>query len=303
MLLGQLALAQTTSPYRRPGSARQLAALPEISGPEQVHLSLGGPSEMVITYATADEAPSSVEWWDASGATLTADGTAAAYSQLIYIEDELLDPAIGLGDTNASTLLDMQDTSAWALRDPFYGLRHGHGSSYHSSSEVRTKLLSYKNPQAIYNSPLVHTVRLSNLLPSATYGYRVGGGSDARNFSFTMPPDGDGAAFPLTFGLTADIGQTVVSKLNAEWLLSQLSDAEPYAARNSSDRAARNFRNSPTAPPPRLSQVRGRRPPRRRPFVRRRLLLAVGLVWQDDGAAFVANRCDDDGRQPRDWEF
>ena len=75
-------------------------------------------------------------------------------------------------------------------------------------------------------------------MPSATYGYRVGGGSDARNFSFTMPPDGDGAAFPLTFGLTADIGQTVVSKLNAEWLLSQLSDAEPYAARNSSDRAA-----------------------------------------------------------------
>ena len=132
----------------------------------------------------------------------------------------------------------MQDTSAWASRDPFYGLRHGHGSSYHSSSEVRTKLLSYKNPQAIYNSPLVHTVRLSNLLPSATYGYRVGGGSDARNFSFTMPPDGDGAAFPLTFGLTADIGQTVVSKLNAEWLLSQLSDAEPYAARNSSDGAA-----------------------------------------------------------------
>ena len=62
--------------------------------------------------------------------------------------------------------------------------------------------------------------------------------SDARNFSFTMPPDGDGAAFPLTFGLTADIGQTVVSKLNAEWLLSQLSDAEPYAARNSSDGAA-----------------------------------------------------------------
>ena len=238
MILGRLALAQTTSPYRRPGSARQLAALPEITGPEQVHLSLGGPSEMVITYATADEAPSSVEWWDASGATLTADGTAAAYSQLIYIEDELLDPAIGLGDTNASTLLDMQNTSAWASRDPFYGLRHGHGSSYHSSSEVRTKLLSYKNPQAIYNSPLVHTVRLSNLLPSATYGYRVGGGSDARNFSFTMPPDGDGAAFPLTFGLTADIGQTVVSKLNAEWLLSQLSDAEPYAARNSSDGAA-----------------------------------------------------------------
>ena len=71
MILGRLALAQTTSPYRRPGSARQLAALPETTGPEQVHLSLGGPSEMVITYATADEAPSSVEWWDASGATLT----------------------------------------------------------------------------------------------------------------------------------------------------------------------------------------------------------------------------------------
>ena len=252
---------------------------------------------MVITYATADEAPSSVEYWDASGATLTADGTAAAYSQLIYIEDELLDPAIGLGDTNASTLLDMQNTSAWASRDPFYGLRHGHGSSYHSSSEVRTKLLSYKNPQAIYNSPLVHTVRLSNLLPSATYGYRIGDGSDARSFrrccpTATAPPSRSPSASPPTSGRPC---------LEAERRVAAVTTLRRRAVRRAQffDGAARNsrsaqFSDATTTP----LQVRGRRPPRRRPIVRRRLLLAVGLVWSDDGTALVANRGDDDGRQP-----
>ena len=78
---------------------------------------------------------------------------------------------------------------------------------------------AYNNPQMYYDSPAIHRVSLRDLRPGARYGYRVAG--DARNFSFTMPPDAaDGAAaYPLTLGLTADLGQTAVSEANTRLLL------------------------------------------------------------------------------------
>lgn len=43
--------------------------------------------------------------------------------------------------------------------------------------------------QMIYDSPLLHTVVLRNLTAGATYHYQVA--NDGRNFSFTMPLNGD----------------------------------------------------------------------------------------------------------------
>ena len=222
--------------YTRPSPA---AVLPDTrwpprcaGGAEQVHLALGGPGEMVVSFATALQGASAVEWWrEGGGGGGRAVGTPAAYSQLIYVDEWLSHPPMGAPRVPEDHLLALQDTSAWAY-DRATGRRF---ANYMKPKALAYGLGAYNNPQMYYDSPAIHRVSLRNLRPGARYGYRVAG--DARNFSFTMPPDGDGAAFPLTFGLTADIGQTVVSKLNAEWLLSQLSDAEPYAARNSSDRA------------------------------------------------------------------
>ena len=63
----------------------------------------------------------------------------------------------------------------------------------------------YKNPEAYYNSPVVHTVVLRGLLSGPVYHYQVA--NDGRVFSFQMPP----ASTPLLLGLTADLGQTAVS--------------------------------------------------------------------------------------------
>ena len=52
--------------------------------------------------------------------------------------------------------------------------------------------------------------------------FRVAG--DARSFSFTMPPDAGAASYPLTIGLTADLGQTIASNLTATWLRRQLEN-------------------------------------------------------------------------------
>ena len=72
----------------------------------------------------------------------------------------------------------------------------------------------------IYNSPVIHTVAIGPLQAGHTYGYRVAGSS--RNYSFTMPPEpGAADAFPLTLGLTADLGQTIASRANMEVLRRQ----------------------------------------------------------------------------------
>ena len=60
-----------------------------------------------------------------------------------------------------------------------------------------------------YNSPVLRTIVLTNLVGGATYTYRAAGVD--RNFSFVMPPDGGEAAYPYVIGLTADLGQTEVS--------------------------------------------------------------------------------------------
>ena len=120
---------------------------------------------------------------------------------------------MGAPGATAAELLARQNTASWAF-DPTTGERY---ASYLNSSTVRWGWADYRNPASIYNSPLVHTVRLRRLLGGRTYSYRVAG--DARTFAFAMPPDADGDAFPLTVGLTADLGQTAVSEANVARLL------------------------------------------------------------------------------------
>ena len=206
--------------YTRPSPA---AVLPDTRWPprcascaEQVHLALGGPREMVVSFATAVQGASAVEWWrEGGGGGGRAVGTPAAYSQLIYVDEWLSHPPMGAPRVPEDHLLALQDTSAWAY-DRATGRRF---ANYMKPKALAYGLGAYNNPQMYYDSPAIHRVSLRNLRPGARYGYRVAG--DARNFSFTMPPDAaDGAAaYPLTLGLTADLGQTAVSEANTRLLL------------------------------------------------------------------------------------
>jgi len=225
-----------TSTYRRPRSSPLLpleywpagksCANAHLTGcSEQVHLALGdGAGEMVVVWSTTDDTTASqVTWWSGDGAEHLANGSATAYSQLLFLADGLKNPAIGVR-VNEQQLLAMQDTSAWAQDsfDPSY-----RSSSYHEAKTVLYGIGQYKNPQEIYDSPLIHTVTLTDLVGGNTYGYRVSG-SD-RHYSFTMPPHGGVAAYPLTIGLTADLGQTAVSNANIHKLRQQLNNVEPFA--------------------------------------------------------------------------
>ena len=171
---------------------------------------------MVVSFATAQQGASAVEWWrEGGGGGGRAVGTPAAYSQLIYVDEWLSHPPMGAPRVPEDHLLALQDTSAWAY-DRATGRRF---ANYMKPKALAYGLGAYNNPQMYYDSPAIHRVSLRNLRPGARYGYRVAG--DARNFSFTMPPDAaDGAAaYPLTLGLTADLGQTAVSEANTRLLL------------------------------------------------------------------------------------
>ena len=221
-----------TSAYRRPASARNLAQAdlpPNLSCgsahgcAEQVHLALGGAGEMVVVWVNRDDAAASrVRYWGADGSVRTATGQAAAYSQQITWWEALVAPTMGAPELTVGQIRSAQDTSSWAVSSFFPG---NVSDAYNNASTINYNVGSYMNPAEIYTSPLVHTVVLRGLAAGASYGYRVDG--DARAFSFTMPPDGP--AFPFTLGLTADIGQTNVSRANAAVLRRTMGTAQPYA--------------------------------------------------------------------------
>ena len=269
--------SSTTSLYRRPTSSLALpldhwpantACSLASSCSEQVHLAIGAPGEMLVLFATHDDTtPSEVTWWasDDAGDVKKATGTASAYTQLLWLEPNLVTPPLGQPTATMTELLDLQNTASWAF-DPTTGERYGF---YLNSTSVHWGLSDYRNPDVFYNSPLLHTVRLAGLRGGATYTYRVAG--DSRAFSFAMPPDADGGAFPLTLGLTADLGQTAVSEANAARLL-----ADVAARRAGRGGAARGG-----------------------PRVRRRLPPPMGLLRADGRATHGARARPRDGRQPR----
>ena len=142
----------------------------------------------------------------------------------MFYVGELTDPAMGEMRMTEDELLQLQNTSSWAKWLRLFP--YGHGSSYKARSAPRMGLGSYKNPAEIYNSPVICTVTLGPLAAGATYRYTVAGSDET--YSFTMPRSASGAAgsvYPFTLGLTADIGQTEITRANVRLLREALEGA------------------------------------------------------------------------------
>lgn len=172
---------------------------------------------MVVSFVTTDDLMQpEVVYWGPDMVAHRVIGTTNAYSQLAFIEHELVHPRMGVPGASSEEVLRIENTSAWA-RIGIYPF--GRASNWRSPKKLDYHQLQlYSNPDAIYNSPIIATVTLPNLHASVTYGYRVSG-LPSRNFSFTMPPASVAAspeAFPFAAGLTADLGQTVVSRANVD---------------------------------------------------------------------------------------
>ena len=163
----------------------------------------------------------------------------------------------------------MQNTSAWARPRPIRPRR---------PRLVVPQLLGSPNQAALVQTRRRSTTRRSSTCASTSCSRppTLPSAVTTRNYSFTMPPT---ATAPPSRSPLAHRRHRADRRLETQrhWLLSQLSDAEPYAARNSSSRAIprRAILNATTTTPLGYAGVN---PPRRRPFLRRRLLLAVGLV-------------------------
>lgn len=227
------------------------------TGCMQVHLSLGGPGEVVVNWASGSDAvePEVVFWPSASPSSARrARGSSNTYSQLLYLTSYLLQPPMGAPGTTPDAIKQLANTTSWALPDvsalgvPIPQGETLHGSGYKNGSKVPAQgLLDYRNPAFYYTSPLIHTATMGGLHPGREYGYRVDG--DTRNFTFTAPPDarkvdspaGDpaGAAdpsqvagleaspsvYPFTFGLISDLGQTEVAAANVRAMKAALDHA------------------------------------------------------------------------------
>ena len=112
------------------------------------------------------------------------------------VEEALYAPDMGAPFAPLSDAEDVANTSGWAAAD---------SASYNVPAKPPKDLQDYKNPGAIYSSPVIHAVALDDLTPGATYAYEVAGDGATRTFAFPR------SGYPFALGLTADLGQTVVS--------------------------------------------------------------------------------------------
>jgi len=180
---------------------------------------------MVVVFSSSSSAvPSEVKYWTKGSAITTVTGSGEAYSQLMWIARTLIHPDMGAPGATVKEILGRENTTRWAARAPF--APYGRGASYKNPTEVVDGIGAYNNPQMVYTSPVIHTVTLTGLVPGTTYYYTVA--NDLRNFTFVMPPNGDGSAsvYPFTVAMTADLGQTDISAQTKELLKKHLRGAE-----------------------------------------------------------------------------
>jgi len=167
-----------TSAYARPPRARLATPPPKANdgGPEQVHLIGGYSDEVTVVFMTHVAHNSTVELRQSSGVN----------SSFVFA-----------GSRQVYTF--MQDPSMW--------------DDYHDDlfpfPDMKIKNCGpreYTNPDCIYTSGFVHSVKLTGLQANTRYEYRPLGLGQWRPFRMPAP-----VGQPVTFGVLADLGQTVDS--------------------------------------------------------------------------------------------
>jgi len=138
--------------------------------------------------------------------------TARVYTGMQEYNSYLWNPPMGAPFLNRSEIAKLMNTASWA--QPWWPVYNNDTAA--NIPENESVKAAYNNPASLYQSPLIFTVKLENLLPNTQYFYEIDGEYQG-NFT-TLPMDGDHSK-PLTLGMWADVGQTNVSALNMEYLL------------------------------------------------------------------------------------
>lgn len=178
---------------------------------DQIHVSLGDDdTSLVITYASVNtDTDSSVQFSTSidsfnSNTATTAIGYPTSYSEVMDLSSDLWDPEMGAPSSTDDEIATIENTATWA-----YSIIDGNKeewANYNSVKSADSGYQDYDNPYVVYSSPVIHRVVLNDLTPGTIYYYAVSGSCDI--YETSIPVLGK---YPMTVGLTVDLGQTDVS--------------------------------------------------------------------------------------------
>lgn len=178
----------------------------------QVHLTLGGngANSMTVNWVNAFLNSSNTVMYGTSMTSMTSSivGKSAAYTQLLaptnsYVYNPVLGGAGGMGKpgVDASVIINLANTSSFAYdADGTKWANYRKVSNIASAYSSTTKQLGYSNPYAYYDSPMIHTAVISNLVPGMTYYYVPG--ESCKTYSFTaLAASGTASMYPFKAAL------------------------------------------------------------------------------------------------------
>ena len=178
---------------------------------------------MTISWVNSDLFSSNTVIYGTSVARMTsmATGTAFSYTQLLAASSNLVKPAMGTTGASAAEIISISNTSSFAYD-------HITGKKWANYNNVKTFVpgqLASNNPYAYYDSPMIHTTILSDLIAGETYYYQPA--EACKVYNFTMTPAV--ATYPFKAGLVADLGTTDVSAKSIAVLAAMRSDVVIFA--------------------------------------------------------------------------
>ncbi len=187
---------------------------------EQVHITLGGKDdEVIVTYVSYSHTTESKVYYSHNYNNVLnnhnvneAKGTRESYSQTLNLVKNTYSPVMGMPGEDLDTIVSKEDTKDWAYE------KNDPSDHWFNWKNVTTGTVSntgaYNNPYMIYDSPIVFNVVIDNLDAGKEYFYQVA--DSCMIFNFTMPRKV--GSYPYLIGLTADIGQTNISKASFDAL-------------------------------------------------------------------------------------
>jgi UDP-2,3-diacylglucosamine pyrophosphatase LpxH len=130
-------------------------------------------------------------------------GSSTAFSENIYVHNFVYQPPMGAPMITPQEIVAMENTADFA-----YDHKTGDKWYYYRNvTKPENDQTAYNNPHTYYDSPLIHTTSLNGLQSGVVYYYRVSGSCIVYHFVVPAPQQ-----YPLTIGLTGDLGQTEVSQ-------------------------------------------------------------------------------------------
>lgn len=237
-------LRSVTSRFERPAASparaltRRARALEESSSDAstQAHLAPARAGAVTVTWTTrrALDEGEAVEYVDERGRGRRAAVSSASYAtQLCVASPNAFHPRMGATPAiDPSALVTLANTSAWADEDAsnFRVVRTMEdvipSAFWTTAPWDKAACLDYSNPDAMYQSPIVHRATMTGLKSNEVYSYTLPkGNGETRTFRAPKVPTHKGREI-TKIAVVGDTGQTDVTREVFTHVKEQLSDSD-----------------------------------------------------------------------------